>query len=146
MRTVLLDLPQPIYLWDGFTRLRVLGEPWWLVEHEYPEGLARALLFHVTADAELADRRAKAFAQEILTPLWGAPASILTGAVEHWLLASGPADVKVSTLAAAVATLPDLGARIRCAGCQDPIAMHPRHREFVTVFGTRCDRCRGVTA
>lgn len=122
--------------------LTVLGEPWWRFESAHRTEISYGLLYHVTGDRELAERRAKSFATEILDPLAGAPGSILSGAVEAWLLTSPPrlvherqGELELSTECV-----------IRCAGCQRPMTVHPRHFGLVEVFGTRCEECRGVPA
>lgn len=121
--------------------LTVLGEPWWRFESAHRHEIAYGLLYHVTGDRELADRRAKAFAAEILDPMAGAPGSILSGAVEAWLLTSPPRLVR--EIAGAGEASDHV---IQCAGCQRPMLVHPRHAGLIEVFGTMCSECLGVPA
>jgi len=132
---------QTLYRWDGESVLTILGNPSWRVESLRLEVLASLLLYHLTDDRVLADDRAKAFADEILRPLAGAPASILSGAVEAWL--GSPQRVLQQRARERTVAWPVM---VRCSGCRTPMAVHPRHVAFLEVFGTRCDGCRRVPA
>ena len=129
---------QTVYAWDGGRVLSIPGQYWWSLESDYLEEIAFAILYDHTADRELAEGRAKAFALEILRPLV-TPSMIVESAIDAWLLApaSGPAPVRhpvPGTLA------------IRCAGCSVPIPVAARHFGLLSVFRTLCDACRGVAA
>lgn len=125
-----------MFWWDGASELRIVGEPWWCMRGETLESVASTILYHVTDDRELADRRANDFAKTILAPLAGRGASILSSTVFAWLLASRPSLPPLYPTASS----PD--ARVRCAGCGGVIPLHPRHLVLVQTFGTRCDGCR----
>lgn len=121
--------------------MRVLtcpSEYWWSLESETLDGIAFGILYSHTADRELAEARAKAFALEVLGPL-AKPTMVVASAVDAWLLAgpSRPAPVhrrKPGSLA------------VRCSGCSTPIRIAGRHFGIVSIFGTLCERCRGASA
>lgn len=112
------------------------GQYWWALEHETLDGIAFGILYSHTADRELAELRSKAFALEVLGPL-AKPTMIVDSAIDAWLLADPgrPAPVRQ--------TRPD-SLVISCASCSAPIKIAGRHYGLVSVFGTRCNRCRGV--
>jgi len=129
---------QTLYRWDGHSVLTILGKPSWRVESQRIESIASLLLYHVTNDRELAEARAKAFADEVLWPLAGAPASILSGAVEAWLQ-TAPTRAHERPGAERLTKRPSA---IQCSACGRPMAAHSRHIELLEVFGTLCTGCR----
>lgn len=136
---MLLEAPAIVFLWDGQSELTIQDEPWWIIRAENREAIARAMLFHLTADSEVADRRAKELATSMLAGLAGRPSSIHASAVESWLVSPKPRPAPLFPESS-----PD--ARVRCAKCGHVIPLHPMHLAIVQAFGTLCDTCRGVAA
>jgi hypothetical protein len=118
--------------------LSIPGQYWWNLESETLDGIAFGILFNHTADRELAELRSKAFALEVLGPLV-APTQIVESAIDAWLMAAPnrPAPVRRPG--------PDSRA-IPCTSCGARVPVAGRHFALVSVFGTTCDRCRGVAA
>lgn len=113
------------------------GEDWWALEHEQLDGIAFGILYHHTADRELAEARSKAFALEVLGPL-AKPTLVVESAIDAWLMAPASRPAPVWRISGALS--------IQCARCPTLLPVAVRHFEVLSVFGTLCDRCRGVIA
>lgn len=113
--------------------LSIPGQYWWCLEAETLDGIAFGILFNHTADRELAEVRSKAFALEVLGPLV-TPTMIVESAIDAWLLAPPNRPAPVWRVSGALS--------IPCASCSAPLPVNVRHFDFLSVFGTLCDRCR----